>query len=291
MNYIIENELVKVEISDKGAELQSIALKSDGFEYLWQGDPKYWKGRAYNLFPFCGRLFESKYKYNGQIYEIPSHGFVRSSLLEAEKISDSKIVFTLMPNDETRKMYPFDFEYSITYTLNGTSLSTEYSVKNNGEKDMYFAVGGHPGFNVPLNAGERFEDHYLEFDCVRPAKKRIYTPYYNTGRTEPYPLKDGKIFSLDHSLFDIDAVFLTDVCKAVTLKSNNGEKSVRVEYPDMSDLGIWHAPKTDAPYVCIEPWSSTPGMDGVIENIEEMAHMTRLAGGKAYRNEFRIIIK
>ena len=28
---------------------------------------------------------------------------------------------------------------------------------------MYFGLGGHPGFNVPLEAGLSFEDYCLEF--------------------------------------------------------------------------------------------------------------------------------
>ena len=46
MNYKISNNHLTVEISDRGAELQSIK-GSDGTEYLWQGDPKYWSDRAH----------------------------------------------------------------------------------------------------------------------------------------------------------------------------------------------------------------------------------------------------
>ena len=63
MLYTIENEKLKVSISDKGAELQNIILKSDGTEYLWQGDERFWSGRAYNLFPICGRLTDGRYTY------------------------------------------------------------------------------------------------------------------------------------------------------------------------------------------------------------------------------------
>ena len=54
MVYTIENDKIQVQISDLGAELQSIVLKKDGTEYLMQGDKTYWGGRAYNLFPICG---------------------------------------------------------------------------------------------------------------------------------------------------------------------------------------------------------------------------------------------
>ena len=38
MNYTIKNEFLTVEVSDEGAQLQSIR-GADGTEYLWQADP------------------------------------------------------------------------------------------------------------------------------------------------------------------------------------------------------------------------------------------------------------
>ena len=37
MNYTIKNQYLSVEISDAGAELQSVK-SADGTEYLWQGE-------------------------------------------------------------------------------------------------------------------------------------------------------------------------------------------------------------------------------------------------------------
>ena len=51
MNYTIKNDKITAQISDKGAELMSVI--KDGVEYIWQGNPEYWSGRAYNLFPTC----------------------------------------------------------------------------------------------------------------------------------------------------------------------------------------------------------------------------------------------
>ena len=59
MLYTIENEQIRVQVASRGAELQSIVLKSDGTEYLWQGDPDIWARRAPILFPFIGRLKDS----------------------------------------------------------------------------------------------------------------------------------------------------------------------------------------------------------------------------------------
>ena len=78
MVYTIENEYLFVAVEDIGAQLKSIYHKESKTEFLWQGDPKYWKGRAYNLFPIVGRLYDGKYTYNGKIYELERHGFARN---------------------------------------------------------------------------------------------------------------------------------------------------------------------------------------------------------------------
>ena len=53
MLYTIENDLIRVEIDSLGGEMMSVKTKADDTEYLWQGDPAYWKGRAFHLFPMC----------------------------------------------------------------------------------------------------------------------------------------------------------------------------------------------------------------------------------------------
>ena len=64
MLHILENDLLRVEIDDHGAQVMSIVGKKDGTEYLWQGDARYWGDRAIMLFPICGRLFGGKYSKN-----------------------------------------------------------------------------------------------------------------------------------------------------------------------------------------------------------------------------------
>ena len=290
MIYTIENELLKVNISDMGGEMQNIILKSQSREYLWQGNPEYWAGRAYNLFPICGRLTEGKYTYTGKEYAMKLHGFIRNSNMQAVKKSDTEISFVLKANDEIKKQYPFDFTYTVTYVLDGTRIKTVYNVVNNGDDAMYFAVGGHPGFNVPLCEGEEFGDYYLEFDCVKPMEWLKMTPLFYTGVNEPYPMTDGKIIELDHSLFSEDARFFTNMCKNVTMKSRKSDAFVRLEYPKMRNLGIWHKPQTEAPYLCIEPWSSVPSYDGKVDDLETKNQMEKLEPKCVYDGGFDIII-
>lgn len=272
MNYVIKNGILTVEISNLGAELMSV--KKDGIEYIWQGNSSYWKGRAYNLFPSCGRMFDGKYKYKGNLYELKIHGIVRYSECFVCEHSNEKIVFCLKSNPDTEKIYPFKFNYYAEFTLNGNKLNVKYTAKNTGENEMYCTFGGHPGFNVPLDNGD-FDDYYLEFTEKCNPREMLF----DDGTSVEYALRDNKYIDLKHSMFDNDSVFLINAASSVMLKSKKSKHSVTVTYPDMKYIGFWHVPKTDAPYVCIEPWCGSPAKRGEYSDIENMQDMFKIEKG------------
>lgn len=288
MLYTIRNEYLTVKIQEKGAELWSV-MDNDGTEYLWQGDEKYWGDRAPNLFPYIARMTNGQYLFNGKIYHMDIHGFAKDMMFKAEQISDSHIVFSITHTEDTYAQYPYQFCFSIIYKLEGCKLSTTYYVRSDDEKTMYFSVGGHPGFTVPFEKDTCFEDYYLEFDSVRDVKRVGFSEdCFVTGELADFSLEDGVRLPLSHDMFDDDAIVLTDMASGVTLKSNTGVKSIRVSYPDMSYLGIWHMPKTDAPYICIEPWSSLPSRKDIVEDIEKQPGLVALKTKCEYENGFTI---
>ena len=291
MNYTIENKHLKVEISDKGAEMMSIFGKKTNFEYLWQGNAEFWSGRAYNLFPICGRLTQGKYTYQGKEYEMNLHGFARKSLFNVVKQTNNSITFNLKSSEETLKQYPFEFDLYIKYTLHGAKVKDEIIVKNVGEKELLFSVGGHPGFNVPLCEGAEFSEHYLEFNKAKKVDKLIMseTCYY-TGKTEPFALENDKVLKMQHSMFDNDAIFLQNMDNMVTLKTDKGDRFVKVRYKDMTHLGFWHAPKTQAPYICIEPWHGVPAIDNVVDDFDTKLELMRLNSKKTYKTFIEVAV-
>ena len=293
MNYTISNDQIEVTVSDVGAELMSIKSLKDGTEFLWQGDPAFWAGRAYNLFPICGRLAEGKYTFRGETYEMNLHGFVRKSTLDATVLARDKIDFGLRSDERTKAMYPFDFEYHICYSLVGSTVKMEISVINHTDSTMPFALGGHPGFNVPLAGAGTFEDWRLEFcpEC-EPVHVVFSDACLTTEERKPFPLEDGKILRLRHDLFDHDAVVLAGTSHRVSLKSDLSPHSVTVEVPDaMKYLGIWHAPKKEAPYVCIEPWTSLPAYDGRVDDLETKDDMFELSPLASYELIWTITVE
>jgi len=290
MIHTIQNDYLTVAVAEHGAELRSIQ-DMQGTEYLWQGDPKYWGDRSPMLFPFIGRLTNNRYKYMGKTYPMGIHGFAAASnFFVAEQESD-RIVLELADTPSTREQYPFAFTLQITYALQDKTLQVSYRVENRNSKTMPFGIGGHPGFNVPLAAGERFEDYELEFACpCQPDRVGFSPAVYLNGHDEAYPLREGRFIDLKHSLFDEDAVILKNMAREVTLRSKVSGKGVKVSYPDMPYLGIWHWPQTDAPYVCIEPWSSLPSRQDVVEEFSCKSDLVQLAPGKCYESTWYVSV-
>ena len=156
---------------------------------------------------------------------------------------------------------------------------------------MPFAVGGHPGFNVPLAEGETMADYNLEFSApCRPDRVLFSQDTVLVSGSCPYPLEEDRKLQLSHRLFDNDAIFLSNTAKSVTMRSRKSGKAVTLSYPDMKYLGLWHMPKTDAPYVCIEPWSSIPGRDGVLEELSCRSDLLTAAPGETRQTTWSIRI-
>ena len=292
MIYILENDKLRVKISSMGAELQSIRRMEDDTEYLWQGDPTYWARRASNLFPVCGRLWENKYTYKGVPYELGSHGFARGKEWNVLYQKATSLTLQLRPDEQTMAAYPFRFALEMTYTLTDDSLTVTTIVHNEDDKMMPFSVGGHPGFNVPLTEGTTYEDYRLVFDTeCQPLRFVCDANCFHLGKMAAFPLEYDRVLPLRHSLFDDDAIFLQGTCGGVTLRSDKTERSVHIAYPDSPYLGIWHTPKSDAPFVCLEPWVQSPSRAGEVADITKKVDMIHLEPEAVYRNTYTITCK
>lgn len=291
MRYKIGNGIIEAEIDETGGQLMSVRTVKDGHEYLWQGDKKYWTGRAYNLFPVIGRMYGGQYDYRGKTYDMPMHGLIRKACLRVCPQSETEISFVYTENENTLPLYPFPFVYRLTFSVKGNVLSVRTAVENTGKDVLPFGVGGHPGFFVPMEEGLTFEDYYVEFDRAEEVRTCVMSDdVLFTGKTEPYPLNDKRL-PLRHELFPVDALVLVGTGGRATIRSDKGSRSVTMNYPDMKYMGLWHKPNSDAPYLCLEPWSMLPASVEGRDDFATKPDMVRLLAGETYENEWTLEIK
>ena len=257
MNYTIKNDKLAVTVKSYGAEI--ISAVRNGYEYMWQGDPKYWEDHAPVLFPLCGTFKNLTYSYGGKSYNMGMHGFVHSMEFAVERIGETALRLTVSDTEKTRESYPFKFTFSLLYTLDGDTLHTEATVTNNGDEVLPFTYGGHPGFNLPMEDGKVITDYYVRFEKPCAAKQQILSPEYRfTTEEVPFPADEQGRVHITHELFDHDGIFMKDVTDTVLLECEGAKRYVKVNCPDMPLVGIWKEEKTDAPFLCIEPWCALP---------------------------------
>lgn len=280
MEYVIENEKLTVTVSRTGGELLSVKA-ADGTEFMWQGDPTYWKKRAPHLFPVVGRLTQGRCTLAGERCAMDTHGFFRWTEMERKGQGKDWLELTMAPNQETAPQYPRDWYVTLKYTLKGETLEISFTVENRDNRDMYFGYGGHPGFRVPLDEGLRFEDYRLDFGDARELQCVGFSDAcYVQGPDSVLKLETGAL-PLRHSLFDRDAIVFRCPPHSCRLYSEKGRHSVRVTAPELSYMGLWHTPKTDAPFVCLEPWSSLPARQDVVEELSAREDYIHLPAGES----------
>lgn len=288
--YQIQNSHLTLTVDPVGAQMTSLK-GADGTEYLWQGDAAYWGKHAPLLFPFIGRAYENRCTALGQPYPMPRHGFANVSRFTLAQRRENALVLELTESEDTLAKYPFRFTLRVGYTLEENRLAISYQVENRDHRPLSFALGFHPGFRVPLSPGEAFEDYYLQFDPCMPDRVGFTEAVLLSGRDSLFPLEEDCTLSLRHDLFDDDAIVLKNVSRSVALRSRRSNREIRLSYPDMPYLGLWHPAKTDAPFLCIEPWSSLPGRDGVVEELTARSDFPRLEVNGSYRNEILISLR
>ncbi|MET4142976.1 aldose 1-epimerase family protein [Pedobacter sp. UYP1] len=252
MMILLENENIKVTISAKGAELQSIKSKKDNLEYLWKGDPAFWGKFSPVLFPIVGALKNNTYCIGDQSYQLPRHGFARDLDFEVQQINEEEALFTLSHNAKTLEVYPFEFKLSLRYRLSGSAVSCTYEVNNPGTKDLLFSVGAHPAFAVPLTADTVYEDYYLEFSQDESLNIHQIEDNLIGDQVAILQLSDRKL-NLQHELFYNDALVMKDLnSKSIQLKNIKNQHGLNFRFIDFPFFGIWSA--KDADFVCLEPW-------------------------------------
>lgn len=287
---ILQNDILTVEVSSNGAELQSI--RKGDVEYLWQGDPAYWGRRSPVLFPIVGSVWEKRYRVDGREYVLGQHGFARDRGFELVSASDTEVRYRLVSDEETLKVYPFGFCLEIAYRLRGNELDVVWEVTNPADTDLYFQIGAHPAFNYPDYDPQKSGRGSLSFDktegleCIRIKEKGCV----DTSVKWPLEMTDGRV-KLEKDTFDaIDTIMLQDSqIREVNMFKEDGTPWLSLTF-DAPVVGIWSPPGKVAPFICIEPWYGRCDSAGYEGEYRDKDWMNRLAPGERFESVYTIRI-
>ena len=283
----IQSGNVIAKIKNLGGELTSFA--KDGKEYLWQGDPAFWENQAPILFPVVGRMQNGVVSIKGKDYPMPKHGFVPETELEVLDKTEDSVTFSLTQNAVTKRHYPWDFRFSVQFTLNGSRLTWSFRVENTDQEPIFFGLGGHPAFRVPIEEGEKFEDYQLEFE----KEEVLYSNHLREdiaimAEEKDLILESGNVLPLRRSLFNNDAMIFEDIAsKWVNLVHKDTKKGIHFAYQDFPVLAVWtKGEPVDAPYLCLEPWFSMGFRDDDDGSLETKYGIRSLQPGEVFTAAF-----
>ena len=124
-DYELHNEEIAVRIALLGAELKSLKDIKSGREYMWSGDPAFWKRVSPVLFPLVGNYRNKQAVYEGKAYPLSQHGFARDREFTLVSQTDEEAWFALDSDETTRECYPFDFRLEFGHE-NGRSVLREF---------------------------------------------------------------------------------------------------------------------------------------------------------------------
>jgi galactose mutarotase-like enzyme len=247
----LRSDALDVAIDPQGAQL-SVLRDAAGHDLLWNGDPAVWKGRAPILFPIVGALNSGHYRWRGQRFALPRHGFARDRRFEVVSSDGHGAVFRQTGDSTTHARYPFAFELDVAFQVEGSRLTTIATVRNNGEVPMPASLGFHPALRWPLPIGAARADHFLEFEQDEPAPiRRLDAEGLLTPVPHATPVR-GRRLVLEDALFNDDVVIFDQfTSRSLTYGATSGAR-IEVGFPDATHLGLWTKP--GAGFICIEPW-------------------------------------
>ena len=267
----IQNQNLIVDISEQGAEVQSIRRADTGHEYLWQGDANYWGGRSPILFPAVGGLWNGTFRHLGKEYAMPKHGFAKGRLWEALPAADDTgtcATFRFLTTEDDLAVFPFRCEVLITYSLDDWTLNTDFAVRNLGDDEAYFQIGGHPAFSFPHFSKDRAVSGYMRLhtaDGEVPTVVRAGAQGCTGPERFAVPMEADGLVPVRVETFANEALIFDELqVDAVELLDAERRPMVRVE-SDAPVWLFWQPQGLHSPFVCTEPWyglCDPQGFDG-----------------------------
>ncbi len=246
MEKILQNDRVRLTVSDFGAEMTSLTL--DGFEYLWSPNAAYYNRTSPCLFPITGRFLDGYYTHNGKQYPMQLNGVAMEKTFRIISASDTELTLELCEDEDTQSVYPFAFTLTMHYRLEGQKLHITYTVANRSDEPMPYSVGNHTAYRWPLMEQDNPNSYFLRFE--QPETLESFSPF---GWIAPW-LTGERIRPLSHELYVNGTRSFRDQKSAwFEYTGANCDYVVRTYRGSFPFFANWASPDENASLVCLEP--------------------------------------
>ena len=282
MEYILENDYLKVTVTTSGAQVKSVVRKCDGVEHMWQADPSVWGYHAPILFPYCGKLVKDTLHAKGKDYPGKQHGFARNREHTLLWQDGTSLELALESDEETMTLFPYDFRLVSTFTLENDQLHHTLTVENLDAESLPFGIGYHPAFQVPFDDKHTAADYELRFDsmesplCINNLPKGLMHGnfYYLGTNIDALPVCPELFANDSHCMTNLTS-------QTLGLYEKDTGRAVICDIADFPYTLIWSKPG-DVKFVCIEPWHSLPSPENGTTDYLQKPAAAILAPGETW---------
>ena len=228
---------------------------------------------------------DGKYRIADQEYTMKTqHGFARDLDFTCVEQTSASITHCLSATDWTKERYPYEFRLTVTHRLDGKQLFIKWVVENQGADQMYFSIGGHPGFLLPK--GVRKEDCRIAFpgaDILR--YRNVNKAGYALPETKTVSLKEGSA-PYQEDIPDT-WIFEDNQVKRVGILLPDGKPYVMLHCDQFPMLAVWANP--NGPFICLEPWFGRTDDEGFQGTIDQKKAIQSLGNGEKKEIVYSIV--
>jgi len=212
------------------------------------------------LFPFCGRTFDRGDIHfwrgrDGQRRPMPMHGIARQGTFAVNHIDDTGFRASLVPAADDQTIYPFAYQFDVTYRFEALRLTCEFSLQNLDQQPIPWCAGHHFYFTAPWTDGHTRDDYRITLPAAKAVRQSA------TGTLFPGPNVPRICPLSDPNL--VDTIHTDLAANPVRFGPADGSEYVDVSLGTSAQPGSGQAMVTwtadpDSPFYCVEPWMGPP---------------------------------
>ncbi len=224
------------------------------------------------LFPFAGRSFDGHAADHWRAADgirrpMPRHGFARQGAFALSRLDSHGFAARFQPDDEARAVYPFDYEFTVTYRFDPLAFSCEFTLQNLGSEPIPWRPGHHFYFTVPWSEGASRSDYLIHVPATQHLRQDA------AGQLAPAPGPGLETTLADPLLLDLLHTGLRSNETVFGEKGRPGDIGIRLgttKKPAAGSTFVTWTEKADSPFYCVEPWMGLPGANDTSQGLQQV---------------------